>query len=1374
MSVLQDLYPGDRALEFFLIVALGVVFLSTAAWVVARRLPKKPATRHLVLVSALFGCLALPVMATAFSASRLTLISIPLLPSRSNETDSSVAPAMPVSRYMSANRLPRPTNGQGVPVNLSRPDDRKPENDRRATAATPPRPVSAQAELPQQRSPYRTERFLPYRASATLVLMVWGCGTAVLLLRFARSWLLVCRLGRSSIPVRDVSLLRLIDDVGRALGIRRVPHVYLSPSVSTPLALGARRPIVVLPDRLIGAVSDEEMRDVLLHEMAHVSRRDPSIVLLQELARATYWPLVPVHALIRELSRAREELCDNHVLRGRNALSYGATLLHLAELSQKACPLVAGVGIVCWRGELERRIAGLLDQGRSTMTTTNRWLVCLVALLFVAGGTIAASTRLSARGEQFQGITPKPLAEVAPKSTAAANTQAQKQPKRSMLIQVLGPDGRPMGGVNVRRSVWTRKPNDRANANCVSDEHGQVRVAIPEDIYIVRLWARAKGYVPLFAHWEEEDVPEKSVPAEFTFRLAHGTVIGGVVRDSAGVPIKGVAVEVKLEREGLDRGWVEGRTGPDMWLATVNGTTPMTDEQGRWTLDNVPPENDLELGLKLSHPDYISDPEWGTSQEQQGIDLKALRARTATITMRGGLVATGTVTDASGKPIAGAVVVRGDHPYWEVGSQEVRTDEHGQYRLPPLPSGKVTVTAVAPGWMPTLTKVDIRQGMSRVDFRLKPGKDLQIRCIDQAGKPIAGVGVMIDKWRGGESLYNHKHPNALDTGIPRYADNNGLYHWTWAPDDAVTYKFFKGGYTHRQADLVASATEQTVTLPKVLRISGKVTDKAGRPINGVTAIPVIEFRPGHLLVERNHSKVPSDGTYTIEADRTDVSYRVRIEASGYRSAMSDAAKAGMPDPTFDFRMEVAPPLEGRLVDAGGQPVSDARVYLATHSQNLNDWPNDLSVGSRSEKVISDGQGRFSFPAQFERYAVVAVHDRGYAEVHLEPSQQPGELTLKNWARIEGRLLHAGQPVPAAWISFAPIRLLNGAFPHIQDQFAVKSDRDGRFQFPRVPPVKSHVHAQLSVWDDYPFSSSESVPLDLQPGHNVQVDLGGKGTLVKGRVVLSGDAASTIDLHKSLNWLLRKAPGIEPPAEVRSLGLSARDGWNNAWTATSEGQAFIGTLHTYFVVLDRDGRLQISGVPAGDYDLALRLYEPPGDGCLVSPVGSRIVRFRVTEEAAQAASLDLGDIPITVAIGPRVGDVVPDFTAQPLSGEAVKLSSLRGQYVLLDFWATWCGPCVANLPALFRFHDTFAADNRVRIVGLNLDDDPAETRAFVEARKLPWTQAHLGGRDGDKVDILSRYAVSSIPTYILIGPDGKLIHRGGDLDEIAKVLPREPR
>ena len=153
------------------------------------------------------------------------------------------------------------------------------------------------------------------------------------------------------------------------------------------------------------------------------------------------------------------------------------------------------------------------------MTRSNRWLVCLVALLFVAGGTIASATRLNAGSEQTERIAPKTLESGRLKAAALAGTKAQeKKPERSMLIHVLGPDGGPMTGVAVHRSVWTRKPTNKGNSNYVSDERGQVRVAIPEDIYIVRLWARAKGHVPLFTHWEEKDNPETTLPAEFTFQ----------------------------------------------------------------------------------------------------------------------------------------------------------------------------------------------------------------------------------------------------------------------------------------------------------------------------------------------------------------------------------------------------------------------------------------------------------------------------------------------------------------------------------------------------------------------------------------------------------------------------------------------------------------------------------------------------------------------------------------------------------------------------------------------------------------------------------------------------------------------------------------
>ena len=71
MTALQRWYPGDRAVEFLVVVAAGVVVLATVAWIVARWLPQRPAARHLVLISALMGCLMMPLLAAASSARRV-------------------------------------------------------------------------------------------------------------------------------------------------------------------------------------------------------------------------------------------------------------------------------------------------------------------------------------------------------------------------------------------------------------------------------------------------------------------------------------------------------------------------------------------------------------------------------------------------------------------------------------------------------------------------------------------------------------------------------------------------------------------------------------------------------------------------------------------------------------------------------------------------------------------------------------------------------------------------------------------------------------------------------------------------------------------------------------------------------------------------------------------------------------------------------------------------------------------------------------------------------------------------------------------------------------------------------------------------------
>ena len=341
------------------------------------------------------------------------------------------------------------------------------------------------------------------------------------------------------------------------------------------------------------------------------------------------------------------------------------------------------------------------------------------------------------------------------------------------------------------------------------------------------------------------------MPEEFTFRLKRGTVIGGIVRDQAGQPIKGVKVRSRSSA-GASRtvapaptcGWPRERDAPT------------TDAEGRWTLDNVPAGDDVKVQLKLSHPDYISDPNWGTLQEEQGVAMQALRARTATITMQGGLSATGTVTDPEGKPVAGAVVVRGEHPYWEWGSQEVRTD--ARRRLP---------IAAAPA-------------RAADDHRRRPGLDAGAEegrppARSEAGRfpPRAGQGAANPLRRPARDSRSRASTSrstngaatrrSTTTGIPTSStprsptrpSEAGLYQWTWAPDDAVTYRFWKEGYATREAALVADGTEQTITLQAILRITGKVTDAAtGRPIDKVTAIPVLESSPGRLFVERQHRR----------------------------------------------------------------------------------------------------------------------------------------------------------------------------------------------------------------------------------------------------------------------------------------------------------------------------------------------------------------------------------------------------------------------------------------------------------------------------------------------------------------------------------------
>jgi len=130
---------------------------------------------------------------------------------------------------------------------------------------------------------------------------------------------------------------------------------------------------------------------------------------------------------------------------------------------------------------------------------------------------------------------------------------------------------------------------------------------------------------------------------------------------------------------------------------------------------------------------------------------------------------------------------------------------------------------------------------------------------------------------------------------------------------------------------------------------------------------------------------------------------------------------------------------------------------------------------------------------------------------------------------------------------------------------------------------------------------------------------------------------------------------------------------------------------------------------------------------------------------------------------RKRDLAPDFNLHDITGKNIKLSNYKGKYILLTFWASWCGPCIKEIPALLKIKEKYPSD-KLEIISINLDDDSTSFSKAVQKYKMEWVHIF-----GDK-KLRDVYEVMGIPEVFLINKSGEIIYKRGQEKDYDSKLP----
>jgi len=198
------------------------------------------------------------------------------------------------------------------------------------------------------------------------------------------------------------------------------------------------------------------------------------------------------------------------------------------------------------------------------------------------------------------------------------------------------------------------------------------------------------------------------------------------------------------------------------------------------------------------------------------------------------------------------------------------------------------------------------------------------------------------------------------------------------------------------------------------------------------------------------------------------------------------------------------------------------------------------------------------------------------------------------------------------------------------------------------------------------------------------------------------------------------------------------------------------------LLARGGHHEI--VPEARIILA-QTFAENGDGAAATALLDSVIREGRPDWAVERARL--------LRPGYRwIGRPAIDFAARALDGSNIRLSDYAGRVVLLDFWATWCGPCRTTIPEIAQLYERYHAEG-FDVIGVSLDTNEEALRSFIATYRMPWPQVFEG--KGWQTEVGRTYGVNGIPALLLIDRGGRIRGnelRGRPLEEMVQRLLRE--